>query len=126
MNVTKLLATTQTRSSKRCNHVAIVTKKGRVICVGTNSDRTHPLAKILKKKKQSETQCAELNAALKIGLSHKEGLPDFSKLTMTVMRIGNDGRLKMSRPCAGCCLLLTQCGFKRVLYSNHEGVFEEL
>lgn len=108
-------------TNKRCNHVAIVTKRNRIVAVGTNTDKTHPMAKTLKLAKQTESMCAELNAALKIGLSHKEGLPDFSDLTMTVVRVGNAGELKMSRPCSGCCKMLTQCGFKRVMYSNNEG-----
>lgn len=106
---------------KRCNHIAIVTKRNRIISVGTNSDKTHPMAKTLKLARQTETMCAELAAALKIGLSHKEGLPDFRGLTMTVVRVGNNGELRMSKPCQGCQRMLAQCGFKRVMYSNGQG-----
>ena len=96
------------------------------MAVGVNVDKTHPMAKALKSAKQSESQCAELDAALKIGLSHKEGLPDFGDLVMTVVRVGKDGEFKMSKPCQGCQSMLSQCGFKKVMYSNNAGELVEL
>ncbi len=119
--VTAVILSQNSNSTKRCNHVAIVTKRNRIVSIGTNSDKTHPMAKTLKIAKQTETMCAELAAALKIGLSHKEGLPDFSALTMTVVRVGNNGALQMSKPCSACQKLLSMCNFKRVIYSNADG-----
>lgn len=119
--VTAVILSQNSNSTKRCNHVAIVTKRNRIVSIGTNSDKTHPMAKTLKIAKQTETMCAELAAALKIGLSHKEGLPDFSALTMTVVRVGNNGELRMSKPCSACQKLLSMCNFKRVIYSNADG-----
>lgn len=119
--VTAVILSQNSNSTKRCNHVAIVTKRNRIVSIGTNSDKTHPMAKTLKIAKQTETMCAELAAALKIGLSHKEGLPDFRGLTMTVVRVGNNGELRMSKPCSACQKLLSMCNFKRVIYSNADG-----
>lgn len=109
-------------NGKRCKHVAFILKGKRVLAVGVNSSKTHPLAKQLKfQTKYTESQCAELNACLKLGLTHRDGLPDFSTMIMVIVRVNNDGSLGLSQPCKGCQHLLAQCGFKKVYYSNANG-----
>jgi deoxycytidylate deaminase len=105
----------------RYNHIAWIMRKDRVVSIGVNSYRTHPIAKRLKIKKLAEGQCAELNACLKVGLSHRDGLPDFSRLDMLVVKINKDGSFGNSLPCAGCRELIRQCGFRKVWYSSSEG-----
>lgn len=108
-------------SGKRNKHVALIVKGSRILSVGVNLERSHPLAKRFKLKKESESQCAELNACLKLGLSHKEELPDFSGLTIIVVRVLKCGTLGMSKPCVGCQSLIRQCGFRKVCWSNEKG-----
>jgi len=108
-------------NGKRNKHVALIVKGNRILSVGVNSERSHPLAKRLKLTKESESQCAELNACLKLGLTHKEELPDFSGLTIIVVRVSKSGTLIMSKPCVGCQQLIRQCGFRKVYWSNEKG-----
>lgn len=126
MDLKELARVVAMSRNQRSNHVALVTRKNRLIAVGVNTDKTHPIAKNLKRARQAETQCAELNAALKIGLSHRDGVYDFSDMVMTVVRVGKDGKLMMSKPCIGCQKMLAQCGFKRVMYSNSVGEIVKL
>ena len=112
-------------NGKRNKHVAFIVKGGRIISVGINSERSHPLAKRLKQAKESESKCAELNACLKLGLGHRDGLPDFSGLIMVVVRVLKCGSLGMSKPCVGCQSLIRQCGFRRVYWSNEKGELNE-
>jgi deoxycytidylate deaminase len=109
----------------RYKHVAWILQKNRIVSIGVNSCRTHPIAKRLKIKKLAEGQCAELNACLKVGLSHKDGLPDFSRFDMLIVRINKSGNFGNSRPCAGCRELIRQCGFHKVWYSDAKGEIKQ-
>lgn len=106
---------------KRCRHVAFIYKGKKLLSVGVNSNKTHPLSK----KKFSSSQCAELNACLRLGLKRRH-LPDFGDLTMIVVRLGGDGELAMSKPCPFCQDLMRQCGFKRVYFSDTSGELQQL
>jgi len=108
-------------TGKRNTHVSLIIKGNRILSVGVNSERSHPIAKKLKQSKDSDSQCAELNACLKLGLSHRDELPDFSGLTIIAVRVLKCGKLGMSKPCIGCQKLIRQCGFKRVYYTNEKG-----
>lgn len=126
MNISQIekLATAVAMShegGKRTKHVAFLLRGNKIISVGVNSNRSHPLAKRLKAPRFTESQCAELNVCLKIGLNHRDSLPDFSLLTMIVVRVRKCGKLGMSKPCIGCQHLIRQCGFKDVYYSNENG-----
>lgn len=121
-NQIKKLAVAVTMASneggKRSKHVAFLFKGNKIVAVGVNSNRTHPLAKKLKAARYTESQCAELNACLKVGLNHRDEIPNFGMLTMIVVRVKKCGMLGMSKPCVGCQHLIKQCGFKSVYYSD--------
>ena len=108
-------------TGKRSKHVAFILKGKRMVAVGINSSKTHPIAKQLKTQRFAETQCAELNACIKMGLGHKESTPNFSQYTMVVVRVKEGGKLASSKPCVGCQQLIQKCGFKHVIFSDENG-----
>lgn len=109
---------------RRCKHVAFIHKGPKLLAVGVNNSKTHPVVDRIGLK-HTATQCAELNACLRLGLKRRH-LPDFSDLTMTVVRVGHGGTLTMSRPCPTCQQLLKSCGFKKVIYSDETGALQQL
>lgn len=109
----------------RQQHLAFIFKGSKLLTIGVNSKKTHPLAKHYKQYRFTEVQCAELNALIRLGALHKGKEIDFKRLTMVVVRIGKDGSFKYSKPCDGCVSMLKKFNFKKVYYSN-DGDFETI
>lgn len=103
----------------RHNHVAIILFQNAPVVVGVNKDRTHPALKIHPYGKHNSLH-AELDACIKLGKD------DCSDYTMVVVKMRRDGTIGSSKPCEGCQSVLNQLNFKKVIYSNSFGEFEEL
>ena len=111
----------------RCRHFSFILDRNRIISIGLNSLKTHPLNlkyKYVNKNNQSISNIvgthSELSAVIKLG---KE---DCSKLTLINTRINRNNRLDFSAPCSGCCDMIDQLNFKNVFFSNSEGKFDRL
>jgi len=97
-------------STERQRHGALITKGNRVLTVGVNASRNHPLV------------CS--NPALEAGIHAEEAamraLPsgiDTSRLTLYVARMGRNGRPALSKPCDRCMSQIKALGIREVIYT---------
>lgn len=93
-------------------HVSIVLRKGKVVSIGSNAMKTHPLAK--EHGYMFEEMHSELDAFLKCG-EPKRGLVLFN------IRFNRLGQMRMARPCHRCmpwCLGV----FDAIWYTTEDGV----
>ena len=111
----------------RCRHFSFILDRNRIISIGLNSLKTHPLNlkyNYVNKNNQSISDIvgthAELSAVIRLG---KE---DCSGLTLVNTRINRNNILDFSAPCRGCLDMINQLNFKNVYYSNNIGKFEKL
>lgn len=95
------------RSEHRCKHGSVI-RKGSFATIGYNKQKNDP--------RLVSRENLEIHAehdALRQHSRAKQG-------TCIVVRMGNDGESKYSRPCDGCMKRLVAAGVKRVIYSNPE------
>ena len=85
---------------------ALIVRKNRVLAVGYNNPKTHPLAKT--KMKQLHAECSAIIKCNPIDLYGSE---------IVVVRARRDGKVGMARPCMACARLIKQTGLKRVHYT---------
>lgn len=111
----------------RCRHFSFILDRNRIISIGLNSLKTHPLNlkyKYVNKNNQSISNIvgthSELSAVIKLGQE------DCSDFTLINTRINRNNRLDFSAPCSGCCDMIQQLNFKNVYFSNNEGKFQKL
>lgn len=113
INIAKSLYPTN-RENKN-SHIAFLIKSNIIYKIGTNKRRTHP--EIFKHPYHDGYVGihAELDCVLKLD---KEDLSDYNIL---VLRIDNNGKLNMSKPCNGCQSLLNQFNINQIWYSDPNG-----
>ena len=63
---------------------------------------------------------SEMSALLRLGRE------DCSDISFYVLRIDNNGKPNMSKPCGGCMSAFRQIGFKNIYYTNKRGEFERI
>jgi deoxycytidylate deaminase len=97
------------------SHVAFLIRSGIIEKIGTNKKRTHPETRKHPYHEGFVGIHAELDCLLKMD---KEDLSDYN---MLVIRVDNNGKLNMSKPCEGCQSLLQQFNIKEVWYSDPKG-----
>ena len=100
----------------RAFHVAAIFRKKRLISLACNSKKTHPLT--LGKYPEyinSKGVHAESLAVIRAGLE------DFSGHDLFVIRIDNENRVNLSKPCFSCSTLLRGLSFKSIQYSDIDG-----
>lgn len=111
----------------RCRHFSFILERNRIISIGLNSLKTHPLNlkyKYVNKNNQSISNIvgthSELSAVIRLG---KE---DCCGLTIINTRINRNNKLDFSAPCSGCCDMISQLNFKNVYFSDENGKFAKL
>lgn len=111
----------------RCRHFSFIMDKNKIISIGLNSMKTHPLNlkyNYVNKNKQKISDIvgthSELSAVIKFGEE------DCSGLTLVNTRINRNNKLDFSAPCNGCSDMIRQLNFKEVWYSNANGLFNKL
>jgi len=111
----------------RCRHFSFILDRNRIISIGMNSTKTHPLNlkyNYVNKDNKSISNIvgthAELNAVIKLGEE------DCSKLTLINTRINRNNMLDYSAPCSGCSDMIKQLNFKNVYFSNVQGKFDKI
>lgn len=131
MNFNKIIEVTYALINKhnadlRCRHFSFILDRNRIISIGMNSLKTHPMNlkyNYVNKNKQSISNIvgthAELNAVIKLGEE------DCSKLTLVNTRINRNNILDHSAPCSGCSDMIHQLNFKNVYFSNSKGNFDK-
>lgn len=103
--------------SGRCYHIAAIFRGNSILAVGQNSKKTHP--KILDYDYHDFSKLhAELAACIKFGQV------DCRKYNIAVIRIDRNGEFNQSCPCDGCKSVIKQLKFKKVYFTNNEGLWD--
>lgn len=90
---------------------AIIARKNKIISLGTNSKKTHPLQRRFSSRPHLDAwQHAEINALTRVGKIDLEGADVY------VARRLADGSIGSSRPCRGCQSALHDHGIRRMIY----------
>jgi hypothetical protein len=110
-------------------HVSFISYKGRVVSVGVNNKKTHPLN--LKNPKinregldisECKFTCSELNAFVK--LKNLTNVP-FNKCTLVNIRILRNGKFGYAAPCQSCRSLISYLSIRKVYYTDFTGNISE-
>ena len=63
---------------------------------------------------------SEIDALIKMGKT------DCSKLTFVNVRIDNEDKVKIAKPCQNCMKVLQGLGFKNIFYTLDDGSYESV
>lgn len=85
---------------------ALVVKKNKVLGIGYNNPKTHPLAKT--KMRQLH---AEMDACIRCSKQELKGAE------LIVVRARRDKKVGMAKPCQACDIFIRFMGIKRVYYT---------
>lgn len=112
----------------KSHHCSFAIKKGKIVCIGVNDyDCMHPYHKFGKyqnhkgyEDEYKPSKHSEVDLAIKLGEDSWSGLEILN------VRIGNDMRVRMSKPCTNCSnIIIKPLRPKKVFYSdNKENVIE--
>lgn len=116
----------ENHNANRCRHFSFILHKGRIISIGLNSNKTHPLnlrnrkiSRITGEDYSSQKQtCSELSAILK--LKRLTNI-DTRKCTLINLRYDRNDKIAMAKPCSSCQSLLRYHNFKQVIWSTDNG-----
>ena len=129
MNFNKIIEITYALINKhnadlRCRHFSFILDRNRIISIGMNSTKTHPMNlkyNYINKNKEKISDIvgthSELNAVIKVGIE------DCSKLTLVNTRINRNNLLDHSAPCNGCSDMIKQLNFKNVYHTDSQADF---
>jgi len=129
MNFDKIVEITYALINKhnadlRCRHFSFILDRNRIISIGMNSTKTHPMNlkyNYINKNKEKISDIvgthSELNAVIKLGIE------DCSKLTLVNTRINRNNLLDHSAPCNGCSDMIKQLNFKNVYHTDSQANF---
>lgn len=102
--------------------------RGRLIAVGRNKDKTHPLnlRNVLRfdtgEIHREKGICGELS--LFLTLKKTTNIP-FNKIVIVNVRLDKNRNVKMSRPCNSCSSLCAFIQPKALYYTDDNGVFQK-
>ena len=103
----------------RCYHVAaILRRKGHVVKIGVNSNKTHPR---FKRQFPDGSWASHMHAEMHVLRFAKPG----DILEVVRFRRGSPA-LAIARPCKYCMQYIHEAGIKLVRYTNREGIWEEM
>lgn len=103
------------KSSYKHRLGSLIVKKGKVLGIGYNSNRTHP-----KSKNEFNMLHAELSAIL------NSRLEDFTDCSIYVYRETPTGKIATSYPCKHCYNMICSLGFKDINYTDYHGFKKEI
>lgn len=101
----------------RCSHVAALFHKKKLLSLGMNKTKTHPLAFKLSGLQSKRYLHAEIDC-----LKAVEG--ELSKATLYVVRVDRNGELANSKPCKYCMPYIQEKQIGRVVYTVDGGIRE--
>ena len=112
-------ARTRAMNNGRQYHLAaILRRKGKVVKIGENTDKTHPK---FKRQYKDGTWGSHMHAEMNVLRFARPG--DI----LEVMRFKKcDHTYAMARPCPLCMKFIKEAGIKKVRYTNSDGIWEEL
>ena len=102
----------------RFKHFTFVTRRNKIINLGWNDSKTHPMCKSYR----SKSRHSETHAVISFRYD-KKYLADYDFYNV---RINNNNDVALSKPCFFCQEMLLTHGIKSIRYTNDQGVFEEM
>jgi len=108
-------AMTPTIRELRTTHVSFLIKSGKIVHIGWNKNKTHPI------NLQHPYHAGAVGLHSELDVCLKSGKDDLSGHEIIVIRVDRNNKLAMSKPCVGCASVLKQFGIKDVWYSNKDG-----
>ena len=103
----------------RCYHLAaILRRRGRVIRIGINSDKTHPR---FKRRYDDGTWAAHMHAEMDVLRFAEPG----DELEVMRWRKSDD-TFAMAKPCRHCMPHILKAGLAKVTYTDDAGTWQEL
>jgi len=112
----------------RCKHFTFILHKNKILSIGINNPKkTHPKNLKSKYKDRHNKDISEyvgIHSELSAILKYR--VESYHKYTLINTRIGVNGKLANSHPCAGCTCMLSQLNFRRIYYTTSQGEFKEL
>lgn len=110
---------------QRCRHFSFIFDRNKLISMGVNSYKTHPINlkyNYINRKKEKIADVigthSEMSAVIKLGLN------DCAGLTLVNIRINRKNELDYSFPCSGCKDMILKMGFNGVFYTTKNKKFE--
>jgi len=97
---------------------AVLAYRNRVVAVGQNSTKSHPLAAKYSKNEKAICLHAEIDAiknALKV-----VDVEDLNKMTLYVARVKRTGLIGNAKPCNGCQRAIETFGIGSVVWTEDE------
>jgi deoxycytidylate deaminase len=122
MNPIKLAIKQAEKSTHNYRLGAVITKGRRVLGQGCN-DAQRFQSKV-RHTSWPESRHAEVAAVMDALRRYPSDELKGSKIT--VVRINNQGQLRLAYPCESCYNVLSNIGVRRVIYSNNQGTFSEI
>lgn len=101
------------KSQARQKHGAVVVKSGRVLGIGYNKDKNHPMQVSPEHIKTHCSRHAEVEAIRDAGFA-------VSGAILYVARVNRQGRDRNSKPCIYCQAVIESTNIKRVIYTEGE------
>ena len=106
-------------SNGRTYHLAaILRRKGKVVKIGENTDKTHPR---FKRQYEDGTWASHMHAEMNVLRFAKPG-DEIEVIRFTK----HDHRWTMARPCYRCMQEMKKAGIAKVRYTNWQGAWEEI
>lgn len=113
----------------RCNHFSFVFLNNRLVSIGRNVRKTHPINRrnpkfnmAGEKIDDSKYSCSELVALLKIKKIRNNF--NFNKSILVNVRIDRRGEISFAKPCQSCLSLLKFLNIKKVFFTDYTGEFK--
>ena len=110
--------------TRKCFHTTFIVKKNKIQKIGINQQKTHPA-----NLRYNYTGAGGVDIRTMVGLHSelsailKYGKEDCSDCTFVNVRINKNGQPCMAMPCSGCQDILKQVGYKKLYYTNANGIF---
>jgi tRNA(Arg) A34 adenosine deaminase TadA len=108
---------------------AAVVRNNRIVSIGINANKSHPMAAKFGKNEQAIFLHAEI-AAIKNALKEVD-VDDLEKMEMYVVRVKKPKPFSkkwvwgLAKPCVGCQRAIAEFGLRRVVYTTDEhGTYE--
>jgi len=102
----------------RCRHFAFILNKSKIVSIGRNSKKSHPI-----NQKYGYFDGSGLHAEACAVI--KSGNIDHSRHTLVTFRIDRNNKVAMGKPCRHCQKLLNDVNFKEIYYSDEQGQFQK-
>ena len=110
------------------NTGCVMIYKNRVISVGWNISREHPVQKKYNKDRGFDTSISKnsLHAEMYALIKSDDLDIDWSKVKIFVYREHADGSTAMAKPCSACLMAIKDRGIKTAFYTTDNGYAKEV